>query len=125
MTYLKNTTEEGVKKQDFILFLNNLIPYLDENSILIMDNAKIHRSNVVSHFLYENNLNHLYLPPFSPDYNAIELLFSKLKSELKKFHLIDITIPDAINEILELIPRTMCERFCRHVIHLIEDSDYI
>ena len=50
-----------------------------------MDNAPIHQSYRIKE-LVENTGNHmLFIPPYSPDCNPIEEVFSKLKSILKKY----------------------------------------
>jgi len=56
---IKNTTEEGVKKGDFIEFLQNLAQNFDliNDFILIFDNARIHRSRDTILFLQRLNIN--------------------------------------------------------------------
>ena len=46
-------------------------PYPGDNSVIIMDNARIH---------YDSDLILLvFLPPYSPDYNPIETAFLVIK----------------------------------------------
>ena len=47
---------------------------------VIMDNVKFHKSSAVQNWLSENNIAHDYLPPYSPQLNPIEEVFSTLKS---------------------------------------------
>lgn len=56
-----------------------LIPSLDRPSILIMDNAPIHRKNRVKTLVEERGHEVLFLPKYSPDLNDIEHDFSALK----------------------------------------------
>jgi transposase len=54
----------------------------------------------------------LYLPPYSPDFNPIEMAFSKLKAFLRKAaartkHELDAVIADAI----ERYPADHCENY--------------
>ena len=44
-----------------------------------MDNARIHHASEARDYLRDNNLNYIYLPPYSPDLNPIELVFGVLK----------------------------------------------
>ena len=41
----------------------------------------------VKNLLKENNVNYLFLPPYSPEYNPIELAWSKVKQFIKKLSL--------------------------------------
>ena len=56
-----------------------LLPSLKQFSILIMDNAPIHRKNMIKELV--KNAGHLviFLPTYSPDFNDIEHDFSALK----------------------------------------------
>ncbi len=48
-----------------------------------MDNVKFHKTAINT---IENSGNHiLFIPPYSPDYNPIEEVFSSLKAYLKKY----------------------------------------
>ena len=51
---------------------------------LILDNHPVHRAKSVQSFLKQNNINFLYLPPYSPYLNPIEEAFSKIKPYIKK-----------------------------------------
>jgi transposase len=83
----KNTTDEGVKATDFISFLIDLIPKLRPDVVLILDNARIHKTAEVMQIL--DNVPHMFLPPYSPDLNAIELMFGTTKALLKNYFFID------------------------------------
>ena len=41
-----------------------------------------------------------WLPPYSPEFNPIELLFGWVKNQLKQFYLMDIEVHDAVAGIL-------------------------
>ena len=59
-------------------FLKNLIKDVDISStVIVMDNARIHHSLIVKEFCDEVGLNILFLPPYSPFLNPIELTFVK------------------------------------------------
>ena len=49
-----------------------------------MDNMKSHHAKIMKALLDERKIAYLYLPPYSPDLNPIEKLWSKLKSILRK-----------------------------------------
>jgi len=73
----------GLTASDFAAFLtellnNNLDIKSDLNAyIFITDNAAIHHAKIIKEFL--QNLPILYLAPYSPFFNPIELLFSRWK----------------------------------------------
>jgi transposase len=55
-------------------------PYPGDNSVLIMDNARIHHNANLNSLLEELGCHIVFLPPYSPDYNPIETAFSFIKS---------------------------------------------
>ena len=56
-----------------------LLPSLKIPSVLIMDNAPIHRKNVIKELVESAGHQVLFLPKYSPDLNDIEHDFSALK----------------------------------------------
>jgi transposase len=50
----------------------------------IMDNATWHKTLKVKEFCKNNNITLLFLPPYSPEYNPIERVWSFLKSKLSQ-----------------------------------------
>ncbi|KAG0435981.1 hypothetical protein DMUE_4443 [Dictyocoela muelleri] len=83
-TYTGSINSEG-----FIKFMEELLNICDEyydleNCIFIIDNAKIHHSNITKGFYNERGLNVLYLSPYSYMLNPIEFAFSKVKSIVRR-----------------------------------------
>ena len=61
-------------------FLKNLFKNVDINStVLVMDNARIHHSLIVQEYCETIGVRVLFLPPYSPFLNPIELSFGKIK----------------------------------------------
>ncbi|ATE64731.1 hypothetical protein COO09_15855 [Rhizorhabdus dicambivorans] len=56
-----------------------LIPALEPGSIVIIDNLGSHKGSRVRRSLRAAGIKLLFLPPYSPDLNPIEQVFSKLK----------------------------------------------
>ncbi|BAG04269.1 transposase [Microcystis aeruginosa NIES-843] len=56
-----------------------LLPSLTITSVLIMDNAPIHRKTVIKQLVEEAGHQVVFLPKYSPDLNDIEHDFSALK----------------------------------------------
>ena len=74
-----------------------LVPTLKSGDILILDNSSVHRANGVLDTLASIGVTAMFLPPYSPDLNPIELLWSKLKSILRK---IKARTPEALIDAL-------------------------
>lgn len=56
-----------------------LVPTLRPGNIVVMDNLSAHKVSGVREAIEAVGAELVYLPPYSPDFNPIELLFSKLK----------------------------------------------
>ena len=65
--------------------LSKLLPFdcINNNSTLIMDNCSVHHTGEVESVLNDAGIITHFLPPYSPDYNPIELAFSKVKYAIK------------------------------------------
>jgi transposase len=64
-----------------------LLPTLREGDIVVMDNLSSHKVAGVQKRIGAVGAKILYLPPYSPDFNPIEQVFSKLKAMLRKLKL--------------------------------------
>jgi transposase len=51
---------------------------------VVMDNLSSHKGGRVRELIEGRGCEHLYLPPYSPDYNPIEQAFSKIKGMLRR-----------------------------------------
>ena len=61
-----------------------LVPDLAEGDIVVMDNLASHKVAGVRELIEAAGARLLYLPPYSADFNPIEMAFSKLKAALRK-----------------------------------------
>jgi len=61
-----------------------LVPELMPGDIVVMDNLGSHKGAVVRAAIEAAGARLLFLPPYSPDFNPIEMAFSKLKALLRK-----------------------------------------
>jgi transposase len=62
-----------------------LAPTLSPGDIVVMDNLPAHRNAAIRRAIEARGARLLYLPPYSPDFNPIEMMFAKLKAILRKF----------------------------------------
>src|ERR1700720_4420009 len=60
-----------------------LAPALEKGDVVIMDNLAAHKSKAAEKAIRARGAWILFLPPYSPDLNPIEMAFSKLKAHLR------------------------------------------
>lgn len=106
------TYSGGTTGDKFVEYLKNtLIQTLHDGDIIVMDNMRSHHVKEVSETINnsEKNLTLLYLPPYSPDFNPIEMMWSKIKSILRMIKIRDISIlSDAIKTAFSKITSSDC-----------------
>jgi transposase len=69
-------------------------PTLQPGDILFMDNLSAHKVAGLEELLCAHGVHLIYLPPYSPDFNPIELAWSKVKTILRRLKA--RTLPDLI-----------------------------
>lgn len=92
---------ENVNKAAFTSYLKTLLPMLEAGSILVMDNWRVHLGTDVRDLVEGHHCTILYLPAYSPDYNPIELLFSKIKAFVKRLR--PLTLPELIQAFVDAV----------------------
>lgn len=81
-----------------------LVPSLGPTDIVIMDNLSTHKDHTARQMILATGAQIWDLPPYSPDLNPIEKMWSKIKAFLRKVKartLDDLT--DAIGEALRTV----------------------
>ena len=81
-----------------------LVPTLHEGDIVIMDNLSSHKVKGVVEAIIAAGANVVYLPPYSPDLNPIEMMWSKIKAYLRKVkartnELLEAAIAEALGQV--------------------------
>jgi transposase len=61
-----------------------MTPYPGPNSVMVLDNARIHHNEELRLRMEMFGLKVIFLPAYSPDFNPIEFCFSQIKSHLKR-----------------------------------------
>lgn len=75
----------GMKGEKFKEYLKTVLsPRLKSGDIVIMDNLRAHKVEGVKEIIMGTGASILYLPPYSPDLNPIENMWSKIKTILRK-----------------------------------------
>ena len=78
--------ERSMKSGDFLEFVRvNLVPKLKQGDVVVMDNLNSHHRQEVKESIESVGASVAYLPVYSPDFNPIEMLWSYLKSFVRKF----------------------------------------
>jgi len=71
-------------REGFDLYVETrLAPVLQPDDIVVPDKLAVHKSSKARDILKNKGAWMLFLPPYSPDLNPIEMDFSKIKSHLK------------------------------------------
>ena len=63
---------------------NVLVPELKPGDIVVLVNLGSHKGPVIRELIEEAGAELLFLPPYSPDFNPIEMAFARLKALLRK-----------------------------------------
>lgn len=63
---------------------HRLLPTLAKGTTIVLDNLRAHHMNAVREMAADAGCELLYLPPYSPDFNPIEMAWAKLKAILKR-----------------------------------------
>jgi len=83
---LTTTTHKKGNYESTIEHLNKVREnYPKKKLLFLMDNATWHKKEEVKKFCEDNNIELIFLPPYSPELNPIERVWSFLKSKVKQF----------------------------------------
>lgn len=86
-----------------------LVPSLREGDILIMDNLSSHKNARVLEKIEATGTEIRFLPPYSPDLNPIEQIFSKIKAYLRKLAArTERQLNKAIGKAIEIVNANDC-----------------
>ena len=89
-----------------------LVPTLEKGDIVIMDNLPAHKSPIAEKAILDRGAQVLFLPPYSPDLNPIEIAFSKLKPHLRARAVRTIDeLWKAIGQICDLFQPEECKNY--------------
>ncbi len=92
-----------------------LAPTLAPGDIVVMDNLSSHKVDGVRRAIEARGATLLYLPPYSPDLNPIEMVFAKLKALLRKAAERSlVALWRRIGEILDKFTPQECRNYFHH-----------
>jgi transposase len=93
----------------------SLAPTLAPGDVVILDNLGSHKGSAVRQAIRNSGAHLLFLPPYSPDLNPIEMMFAKLKLLVRKAEERTIeTTWKRVGDLLEAFPPHECAAYLRH-----------
>ena len=105
-----NTVNGSADTLDFLRFFDEAFeavnvrtgqPVLEPGSVIVMDNAATHHNDggrILGEFLNDSDIELVYMPAYSPDFNPAEYVFGKMRTVMKhRFgDCTNITMPECI-----------------------------
>ena len=89
---------------------NVLVPTLRPGDIVVMDNLRAHKVSGVEEAIASAGASTVYLPPYSPDLNPIEKMWSKVKIFMRKWKVrMQCLLAWAIEEAISLVTPSDCD----------------
>ena len=100
----------------FVTFVREaLVPVLQPGQVLVMDNLPAHKSPRIDRLIEPTGARVLRLPPYSPDFNPIEMAISKVKTVLRKLARRSVDgLFDGIGDALDSIRPTDALHYIAH-----------
>ena len=114
-----NAYDGAVDSERFVAFLaDKLLPKVRRGDVLVMDNVRFHKTAEVKRIVEEAGVTLCYIPPYHPELNAAEELFSLFKSGLRRREA--RTLATLIEETRDILTSVgpKAAGFVRHVLNL-------
>jgi len=92
-----------------------LLPTLRERDIVVMDNLSSHKVVGVEKAIKSVGAMVVFLPPYSPDFNPIKNVFSKLKTLVRKSKCRKVEeLWRKLGQLRDIFSPDECKNYCRH-----------
>jgi transposase len=110
------TVDGAVDAEIFGIYIRDILaPQLRPGDVLVLDNLPAHKAPSVREAVEAVGARLFYLPPYSPDYNPIENMWSKVKSYLRSAAARTVeALGQAIDDALATITASDCRGFFRN-----------
>jgi hypothetical protein len=106
-----------------VLQAPHMSPYPGEKSVLIMDNASIHHDQELVDLIEEGGARVVFLPPYSPDFSAIEEAFSAIKAWIRRNRDFVLAFENSVHALelaCQVIDRDHAEAYFGHLVYMRE-----
>jgi transposase len=112
-----------VNKDAFEAFVQQvLVPTLRPGDVVVLDNLSSHKGVVAKGLIESAGARLVFLPPYSPDLNPIEMVFSKIKQALRSLACrTQQALWDAMQGVLQSVTASdaaNCFRHCGYTLRL-------
>jgi transposase len=110
------TFDAALDTEMFVAFVESfLVPTLRPGQVVVLDNLPAHKSPRIDRLIEAAGAKVLRLPPYSPDFNPIEMAISKIKALLRKLARRSMSeVIDAIGVAIQSISSDDAKNFIRH-----------
>ena len=110
------TLDGAVNRLAFEAFVDQvLVPALRPGDLVLMDNLSSHKGDRTPRLIRAACAELVYLPPYSPDLNPIELAFSKIKQALRSLASRTVeTLWTTMQSVLDRVTTQDAQSFFRH-----------
>ena len=97
--------EGAADGEAFVAYLRHfLVPTLIPGQVVVLDNLSVHKDARVAPLLAAAGCRLCYLPAYSPDFNPIELAFSKIKTAMRQVEArTHDAVVDALGPVLDTV----------------------
>jgi transposase len=105
-----------IDRDSFLAYIDQiLVPTLRPGDVVVLDNLPVHKHPAVQTSIEQAGAHLRFLPPYSPDFNPIELAFAKLKAFLRAARPRDFDqVVDLVATALGLYTADECTAYMRH-----------
>lgn len=109
----------AVDGERFLHFLGTqLLPHLRDGDVVVMDNLRVHHIDAVKKRLASVGARPLFLPPYSPEKNPIEEIWSLIKRIFRSEEARTISkMIDAMKKAFAAVTASKIEGFFRHAAY--------
>lgn len=107
------TLDGAMNGASFLAYVEQVLaPTLRPGDIVVMDNLPAHKPPAIREAIERAGAQLRFLPPYSPDFNPIEMAFSKIKAFLRKAAARSVTeLWDAIRDAIDAVTPRDCRGF--------------
>jgi transposase len=118
------TIEGGTSGDVFVMYTEHwLLPVLESGDVVVMDNLGAHKDIRVRELIEGVGAHLVFLPPYSPDLNPIELTWAKVKGFLRiaKARTLD-ALNNAVAFAMDLVTRSDARGWIRHCGYVVDQA---
>ena len=110
-----------LNKELFAKYIRTFLkPTVSSKDTLLLDNSSVHTSKLVLGTLKKCGIKYLFLPPYSPDFNPIELSWASMKSTLRKLKArTRDKLDDAVKIALDSVKTTSIANWFKHCGYIV------